>query len=133
MLLHHHSHIPLCPYIYMRPSHIHSHSTLHLASILFVKAFIRIHAPHNQVAERAVQLAAALMEDQGADPMLCRGGAEVIAAACCIGSESFALQQVGWEKELQLLLSTEHRALGGAGTRGLCKRLNHDCMQPCTA
>jgi hypothetical protein len=47
-----------------------------------------------QVAELVLQLASCMLEDQVADACLARAGAEMMAAAVCIGSTRLAISQV---------------------------------------
>lgn len=46
------------------------------------------------LAEKALELAWSVLEDNEADPVLGRAAAEILAAAACIGSDAFAIKLV---------------------------------------
>jgi hypothetical protein len=46
------------------------------------------------LADKVVALAFALLEDNWGVTALCRAAAELVAAACCIGTDAFILRQV---------------------------------------
>lgn len=50
---------------------------------------------NDKLAEKVLQLASCMLEDQVSDPCLARAGAEMMAAATAIGSVALASSQVG--------------------------------------
>ncbi|KAF8072444.1 hypothetical protein HT031_000103 [Scenedesmus sp. PABB004] len=80
------------------------------------KRALRGEGGSDKVAEKALQLASCLLEEQVADPCLARAGAEMMAAATAIGSTALALGQV---KAIACqLLAMMSEASGGSSSGG---------------
>lgn len=47
-----------------------------------------------QVADKVLQLANTLLDDNSADPVFARAAAQLMAASCCLGSDVWAVKVV---------------------------------------
>lgn len=72
-----------------------------LAGLGSVAKRARGDAGADKLAERILQLASCMLEDQVSDPCLARAGAEMMAAATVMGSTALASSQASGQYELQ--------------------------------